>query len=220
MLTVSDNGAGITPELLPYVFDLFVQSDRTLDRAQGGLGIGLSIVKRLIEMHGGRVSASSPGSGRGSSFEIRLPLASPGEEATQAAVPLPAPRKRILLVDDNSDAADSLGMILQLEGHQVEVSYQSHGVIERVHAFKPDIVLLDIWLPDVNGYDIARAIRASADARDVRLVALTGYGQLEDRKKSRLAGFDDHLVKPVEPAMLQHVLNAAVIVPDAERHAL
>ena len=220
VLTVTDNGAGITAELLPYVFDLFVQGDRTLDRAQGGLGIGLSLVKRLVEMHGGRVAASSPGSGRGSTFEIRLPLASPGEEAAWAAEPLRALRKRILIVDDNSDAADSLGMILQLEGHQVEVSYESHGVLERVHAFKPDVVLLDIGLPDVNGYDIARAIRASADARDLRLVALTGYGQLEDRQKSRLAGFDDHLVKPVEHAMLQRVLNAPVIVPDVERRGL
>ena len=209
LIVVSDNGAGISAELLPHVFDLFVQSDRTLDRAQGGLGIGLSLVKRLVEMHAGRVAAASPGSGRGSTFEIRLPLASGREGAAPEALPgRPAPR-RILIVDDNADAADSLAMLLRLEGHTIDLSYDAREALQRVHTLRPDVVLLDIGLPHLNGYDIARAIRASAQLRDVRLVALTGYGQAEDRQRARAAGFDEHLVKPVDPTALQRVLGAA-----------
>jgi PAS domain S-box-containing protein len=206
VITVTDNGAGITPELLPYVFDLFVQSARTLDRAQGGLGVGLSLVQRLVELHGGRVAASSPGSGRGATFQIRLPLLRGDEpEVAETAVVRSAPR-RILIVDDNADSADSLGMLLELEGHEVELSYDARDALRRVQALKPDVVLLDIGLPHVNGYEVARAMRSSEGLQGLRLVALTGYGQAEDRQLARAAGFDEHLVKPVDPAALKRAL--------------
>ncbi len=187
------------------VFDLFVQSERTLDRSQGGLGIGLSLVKRLVEMHGGRVSASSPGSGRGSIFEIRLPLSKQDLEQV-GEDPVEMPPARILIVDDNADAANSLGSLLELEGHRIEVTYGSSDVLARARTFRPDIVLLDIGLPEMDGYEVARRIRALPEFRGVRLVALTGYGQAEDRQRAKSSGFDDHLVKPVEFPTLRRVL--------------
>jgi PAS domain S-box-containing protein len=207
VLTVADNGPGISPDLLPHIFDLFVQSERTLDRSQGGLGIGLSLVKRLIEMHGGRVAARSQGPGEGSIFEIRLPL-SKREIAHARESPVRIAPARILVVDDNADAADSLGSLLQLEGHTVVVTYTSTDALARLAEFKPDIVLLDIGLPEIDGYEIARRIRSSPDHRPVRLIALTGYGQAEDRQRAKTSGFDAHLVKPVEFSALQRVLAA------------
>jgi PAS domain S-box-containing protein len=207
VLTIADNGPGIASDLLPHIFDLFVQSERTLDRSQGGLGIGLSLVKRLIEMHGGRVAARSPGLGEGSIFEIRLPLSQQDIEHARE-LPLAMPGARILVVDDNADAADSLGSLLQLEGHTVVVTYTSTDALAKLAEFKPDIVLLDIGLPEIDGYEIARRIRASPDHRHVRLIALTGYGQLEDRQRAKTSGFDAHLVKPVEFSALQRVLAA------------
>jgi signal transduction histidine kinase/CheY-like chemotaxis protein len=205
VLTITDNGPGIPEDLLPHVFDLFVQSERTLDRSQGGLGIGLSLVKRLVEMHGGRVSASSPGSGRGSIFEIRLPLSKQDLEQV-GEDPVEMPPARILIVDDNADAANSLGSLLELEGHRIEVTYGSSDVLARARTFRPDIVLLDIGLPEMDGYEVARRIRALPEFRGVRLVALTGYGQAEDRQRAKSSGFDDHLVKPVEFPTLRRVL--------------
>jgi CheY-like chemotaxis protein len=205
VLTIADNGPGIPRELLPHVFDLFVQSERTLDRSQGGLGIGLSLVKRLVEMHGGSVSAWSPDPGRGSTFEIRLPLAKEDSEPLPEA-PVQTASARILIVDDNADAADSLGTLLELEGHRIEVTYGSADALARVGTFKPDIVLLDIGLPDMDGYEVARRIRALPEMTHVRLIALTGYGQAEDRQRAKSAGFDDHLVKPVEFPALQRAL--------------
>jgi signal transduction histidine kinase len=207
VLTIADNGPGISADLLPHIFDLFVQSERTLDRSQGGLGIGLSIVKRLIEMHGGRIAARSPGPGEGSIFEIRLPLSKQDIETTRES-PLAMPRARILVVDDNADAADSLGSLLQLDGHTVVVTYTSADALAKLPEFKPDIVLLDIGLPEIDGYEIARRIRASPDHSQVRLIALTGYGQAEDRQRAKASGFDAHLVKPVEFAALQRALVA------------
>ena len=209
VLTVTDNGPGISPELLPHIFDLFVQSERTLDRSQGGLGIGLSLVKRLIEMHGGQTSARSPGPGAGSVFEIRLPLSKQEMERAQEAA-YDMPRARILVVDDNADAADSLGSLLQLEGHAIAVTYSSADVFPKLSEFKPNIVLLDIGLPEIDGYEVARRIRASRDHERVRLIALTGYGQSEDRQRAEASGFDAHLVKPVEFAALQRLLAAQV----------
>ncbi len=213
VLTIADNGPGISPDLLPHIFDLFVQSERTLDRSQGGLGIGLSLVKRLIEMHGGRVAARSPGAGGGSIFEIRLPLS---KQAVEPALesPLAVAGRRILVVDDNADAADSMGSLLQLEGHTVVVTYTSAGALAQLADFKPDIVLLDIGLPEIDGYEIARRIRASPDYRRMRLIALTGYGQAEDRQRAKASGFDAHLVKPVEFSALQQVL-AGQVSPDS-----
>jgi PAS domain S-box-containing protein len=207
VLTVTDNGPGISPDLLPHIFDLFVQSERTLDRSQGGLGIGLSLVKRLIEMHGGRVAARSQGPGEGSIFEIRLPLSKREIEHARES-PVTMASARILVVDDNADAADSLGSLLQLEGHTVVVTYTSTDALARLAEFKPDIVLLDIGLPEIDGYEIARRIRSSPDHRHMRLIALTGYGQAEDRQRAKTSGFDAHLVKPVEFSALQRVLAA------------
>jgi signal transduction histidine kinase len=205
VLTITDNGVGIPAELLPHVFDLFVQSKRTLDRAQGGLGIGLSLVKRLIEMHDGRVSASSGGAGHGSKFEIRLPSAPATEELAREPRVL-APKCKILIVDDNADAADSLAMLLRLEDHEVSVAYSSKDALERVRSFAPSLVLLDIGLPGMDGYEVARRIRACPELEDIRLVALTGYGQHENKEQARSAGFDAHLIKPVEFADLERVL--------------
>jgi len=208
VLRITDNGIGIPQELLPQVFDLFVQSDRTLDRAQGGLGIGLSVVKRLIEMHGGRVSASSDGLRTGSTFEIRLPLVDRGHEPAVELAQSKVPARRILVVDDNKDAANSLAMILTLEGHQVESVYTAHEALARVPSFKPDVALLDIGLPEMNGYELARRLRDQPEAREIRLVALTGYGQAEDKERAWAAGFDDHLAKPADLRALQRTLAA------------
>jgi CheY-like chemotaxis protein len=206
VLAISDNGPGISPELLPQIFDLFVQSERTLDRAQGGLGIGLSLVKRLIEMHDGRVTASSAGPGHGATFEVRLPLAKYDEEqARETAVS--ASSARILVVDDNADAADSLKLLLQLDGHRVEAALSSAEALERVQSFKPDIVLLDIGLPNMDGYEVARRIRAMPALADVQLIALTGYGQAEDKVRAKASGFDDHLIKPVDYSALRQALE-------------
>jgi PAS domain S-box-containing protein len=214
VLTVSDNGAGIAEELLPRIFDLFVQGDRTLDRAHGGLGIGLSIVKRVLEMHGGEITAASCGARQGSTFVMRLPLST---EAAQPAVyppPIKAPAQRILIIDDNEDAADSLGMVLGLDGHEVIAAYTGEQALERAQSFRPDVVLLDIGLPGVDGYEVARRIRACKHLQGVRLVAVTGYGQDADKIRAREAGFAHHLVKPVEFAALQKILAATA---EAER---
>jgi PAS domain S-box-containing protein len=215
VVSITDDGPGIAEDLLPHVFDLFVQSKRTLDRSQGGLGIGLSLVKRLIEMHGGSVSASSPGPGRGSTFVIRLPLSS--QELGQIEEP-PAvvSRARILVVDDNVDAADSLAALLELENHEVEVAYGSADALERFARFKPAIVLLDIGLPDMDGYEVARRIRALSEVDPPRLIALTGYGQAEDRRRAKEAGFDSHLVKPVEFPALKRALADSPAAPRSE----
>jgi CheY-like chemotaxis protein len=206
VLSVTDNGVGIAPELLPQVFDLFVQSDRTLDRAQGGLGIGLSVVKRLVEMHGGSVSASSGGLRAGSTFEIRLPLIDRDDEPSISLTEGQVPPRRVLVVDDNKDAANSLAMILTLEGHEVESVYSAHEALVRAVSFKPDVALLDIGLPEMNGYELARRLREHPEVSAIRLVALTGYGQAEDKEHAHAAGFDDHLVKPADLRALQQAL--------------
>jgi PAS domain S-box-containing protein len=203
VIAVSDNGSGISPHLLPRIFDLFVQSDRTLDRSQGGLGIGLSVVKRLIEMHGGTVQAHSDGPGRGAVFIFRLPLVQRASLDPQPGEPGTVPARRILVVDDNMDAADTLVMMLRLDGHEVQAVYRGQDALEKVGSFRPQIILLDIGLPELDGYEIARRIRNLPDGKHVRLIALTGYGQEEDRARAFEAGFDDHLVKPVESGALQ-----------------
>lgn len=197
VVRVRDSGVGIAPDMLPAVFDLFVQSARTLDRAQGGLGLGLSIVRRLVEMHGGRVSARSAGVGRGSTFEIRLPLLQqPLAVAPAPAPPVDAPR-RVLLIDDNQDAAESLAMVLRADGHEVRTGFGPQDALSLAADWQPDVMLLDIGLPGMDGYEVARRLGATAARSRMRLVALTGYGQPEDIRRSAEAGFDDHLVKPV-----------------------
>ncbi len=206
VLSISDNGMGISAELLPRVFDLFVQGERRLDRAHGGLGIGLSIVKRVLQLHGGMVTVSSAGPAQGSTFELRLPLCTDAALAAPQSAPVKPTARRILIVDDNEDAADSLGMVLGLDGHQVICAYTGAQALEQAQAFRPDIVLLDIGLPGVDGYEVARRIRALPDLQTVRLVAITGYGQDADKARARAAGFAEHLVKPVEFAALQRIL--------------
>jgi len=206
VVTISDNGTGIAPDLLPHIFDLFVQSKRTLDRSQGGLGIGLSVVKRLIEMHGGSVSAASGGAGQGATFTIRLPrVERSGASASEVSMPLVA-GIRALVVDDNQDAAESLAMLLTLDGHTVEAVFSAEQALERIPAFQPDAMLLDIGLPGMDGYEVARRVRELPGGGQIRLIALTGYGQVEDRRRALAAGFDDHLVKPVEPTRLAQSL--------------
>jgi CheY-like chemotaxis protein/two-component sensor histidine kinase len=196
-IEISDTGAGIPPELLPQIFDLFVQSDRTLDRAQGGLGVGLAVVKRLIEMHKGEVSARSDGLGRGSTFEMRLPRVARPAPTPAVGEQFKSEPRRVLIVDDNTDAADSLGLLLKFEGHETHVVYSAKEALASMESFNPEVALLDIGLPDINGYDLARQIRKMPQFKALRLIALTGYGQNEDQQRARAAGFDDHLVKPV-----------------------
>jgi CheY-like chemotaxis protein len=198
LIEISDNGAGISAELLPRVFELFVQGDRTLDRSLGGLGIGLSVAKQLIEMHGGRVAAESEGLGRGSTFRLWLPLIERPGSLAGSAGETAAPARRVVIVDDNVDAADSLALVLQLDGHVTRTGYSARDALDLAVAFEPDVMLLDIGLPEIDGYEVARRIRASGRPAGVKLIALTGYGQVDDLRRAQDAGFDDHLVKPVD----------------------
>jgi signal transduction histidine kinase len=206
LVEISDTGAGISPELLPRVFELFVQGDRTLDRSLGGLGIGLSVARQLVEMHGGKLAAVSPGLGLGSTFTVRLPLIEKPGESSGDPPRARQPSKRVLIVDDNIDAADSLALVLELDGHVARPVYSAREALELAVAFKPDVMLLDIGLPEMDGYEVARRVRAQPRLERVRLIALTGYGQVEDLHRAREAGFDDHLVKPVDFATLARSL--------------
>jgi PAS domain S-box-containing protein len=206
VIGVVDSGVGMSAELLPRVFDLFVQSDRTLDRSEGGLGIGLSVVKRLVEMHGGQVGARSAGIGYGSTFEIRLPMVAAVPAATpETQTAKPAPR-RVFIVDDNADAADTLALLLELEGHAVHAVHSAGDAIDTIESFGPDVALVDIGLPDIDGYELVQRLRKHPGMAAVKFVAVTGYGQLEDRRRVRDAGFDDHLVKPVSLQALERAL--------------
>ena len=212
-VTVSDNGIGIEPDVLPYIFDLFTQAERTPDRSQGGLGIGLALVKSLVMLHGGTVEArAAPAGERGSEFEVCLPrLASKtGEPSTAAPEDAgQAPRQaqlRVLVVDDNRDAAELLGSVLEVMGHAVSVEYDGHGALERARCERPQVVLLDIGLPDTDGYELARRLRAIPELQASVLVALTGYGQPEDRRQAEEAGFDHHLVKPADLGQVADIL--------------
>ena len=202
VITITDNGVGIPAELLPRIFDLFVQSNRSLDRSQGGLGIGLSVVRRLIEMHDGRVSAASEGPGKGARFEVVLPVMDRPREMQEERSEQAVAGRRILIVDDNADSANSLAMILNLSGHVAESVYGAAEALERAAVFDPEVVLLDIGLPDMDGYEVARQLRDRGS--NARLVALTGYGQPEDVRRAQDSGFDVHLVKPVD---VQHLLR-------------
>jgi signal transduction histidine kinase/ActR/RegA family two-component response regulator len=205
---IRDNGAGISPELLPQIFEPFTQGDRSLDRSHGGLGIGLSIVKRLVDMHQGTVSAASAGLGSGTTFSIRLPRIEPPDRAAIDASGRSAPPHRILVVDDSPDAADSLAMLLRLEGHEVTTANSSAGALEAVRCEKPEVIFLDIGLPYMNGYEIARQLRADPRTAAIRVIALSGYGQEHDRKRSVEAGFDAHLVKPADIEAVNQILAA------------
>jgi CheY-like chemotaxis protein/two-component sensor histidine kinase len=206
VIDIADNGMGIPPMLLPRIFELFVQGDRAADRSQGGMGIGLSVVRRLVEMHGGEVSAFSAGVGSGSTFQIRLPLAEGPLERSAASAPgkFRTESQRVLVVDDNVDAADSLAALLQALGHEADVAYGSRQALELASALRPQIVLLDIGLPEMDGYEVAKRLRVAHGA--IAIVALTGYGGASDVERARAAGFDAHMTKPVSFEELQAVL--------------
>jgi len=205
-IAVTDNGVGISQELLPKVFDLFVQGERTLDRSQGGLGIGLSIVKRLVEMHYGRVSVSSAGHQLGTRFELRLPLLEGVTAVPSSPAAIPDTPRRVLIVDDNEDAANTMAMILKLEGHEIATAYSGVQALACMDEFKPEVVLLDIGLPGLDGFQVAKRIRAQAKYQRTRLLAMTGYGREADRQRTREAGFSGHLVKPVDFGDLKRML--------------
>ncbi|MGH8217509.1 MAG: ATP-binding protein [Steroidobacteraceae bacterium] len=215
LLRVRDTGMGISSGLLPHIFDLFTQGARTLDRAQGGLGIGLTLVKRIVEMHGGRVEARSVGPGAGSEFTVCLPLyagrSTAGAERRPPAVSTTrGSQVRVLVVDDNVDAAESIAMLLSLEGYDVRSVHAAQEALEAAQSFRPHLVLLDIGLPGMDGYEVARRLRAQQRIERLRLVAITGYGRPADRERAREAGFDEHLVKPVDPDALHEVLGAVI----------
>ncbi len=206
---VRDTGIGIKAEVLPGIWDLFAQGDRSLDRSLGGLGVGLTVTRRLVELHGGRVEAYSEGPGKGSEFIVTLPLLVPTErEATHStAMPIPQRSVRILLVEDNPDAAESMRMLLELLGHRVRVAADGIAALDAARANVPDVMLVDIGLPGVDGYEVARRIRKDPALKDVVMVALTGYGRDEDKQAAMAAGFDYHLVKPVNPDALSGLVS-------------
>jgi PAS domain S-box-containing protein len=206
-ITVRDSGSGIAPDLLPTVFDLFVQSRRTLDRSEGGLGVGLSLVRQLIELHGGSVTAESAGVGRGTTVRVCLPTARLTGAPDRPDQPPTARRRRILVVDDDEDSANSLAMMLQLEGHEVSTAYGASSALSAAEKLKPEVVFLDIGLPQMDGYEVARRLRAQYGSACPHLIALTGYGQAEDRARAFTVGFAAHATKPIDPQQLQRVLS-------------
>jgi PAS domain S-box-containing protein len=210
VLRVADEGAGIAPELLPSVFELFVQGERNLDRGTGGLGVGLNLVRRLVELHGGRVEAASPGLGQGSVFTVRLPALAeaPEEPGPSVAAPAASSRKRILVVEDNADNREMMHILLEGSGHVIHEAGDGVSGVELAVQLEPDVILIDIGLPGIDGYQVARQIRAKLRDR-TRLIALSGYGQPKDKQLAFDSGFDDHLLKPVDPARLLSVLSAA-----------
>ena len=217
VIRVKDTGIGIAPELLPHIFDMFTQAALPLERAQGGLGVGLSLVDRLVTLHGGTVSAESGGTGQGSQFTIRLPAwNTPRPPAPEPKVePRHASDRqcRVLVVDDNEDSVDSLAMLLRMLGHEVATSNDGETALSVAAEFRPDVAILDIGLPKLNGYDLAKQIRDMSWGGDVVLVALTGWGQEQHRRRSAESGFDHHLTKPVELEVLQQILSEVAGMP-------
>lgn len=212
VIRVKDTGIGIDPLMIPRVFDLFVQAERRTELSSGGVGIGLSLVKKLVELHGGRVEVFSAGVGRGSEFIVMLPAADrpaasgrarvEPERTARARSPL-----RILLVDDNADSADGLGMLLEMQGHDVRVAYDGATALETAKTFRPQVAMLDIGMPLMDGYELARRLHAAPETSETLLVAMTGWGQEEDQRKGREAGFAHHLLKPFEPSTVEKLLD-------------
>ena len=210
VVTVEDNGVGIPPPMLTRVFDMFAQVDRSLEKSQGGLGIGLNIVKRLAEMHDGSIVAESDGHGTGSRFVVRLPVVltvttDRPDDHNEDPKAKPA-RRRILVVDDNVDGASSLAMMLDIMGNETQTAHDGLEAVALAEAFKPDVILMDIGMPKLNGFEACRRIREQPWGRNVVIVAQTGWGQEDDKRKSQEAGFDFHMVKPVDPAALEKLL--------------
>jgi CheY-like chemotaxis protein len=216
VLAIRDTGIGMEPELLARIFEPFSQADGSLDRSRGGLGLGLALVKALVELHGGSVEAGSPGPGLGTEVALRLPLAVPAEEGSVADPTPPAAAdgtqrsRRCLVIEDNVDAAESLGLLLRLTGHESEVAFDAEEGLEKARRLRPEVVLCDIGLPGrMDGYAVARAFRADPELRPTFLIALTGYGQEEDRRRALDAGFDTHLTKPADLDVLRRLLAEA-----------
>jgi PAS domain S-box-containing protein len=210
VVVVQDNGVGIEPRVLPHLFETFTQADRSLDRSKGGLGLGLALVKGLVELHGGEVRAASPGPGRGAEFSVRLPA----EPEPAALTEMPAAPKRegrhlrILVVEDNQDAADSLRMLLELYGYEVTVAYSGPEGVAAAEEWRPDVVLCDIGLPGLDGYGVVGRLRRNPSTAKARIIAVTGYGGDEDKRRTAEAGFDKHMVKPIDPGALEQLLTA------------
>jgi signal transduction histidine kinase/ActR/RegA family two-component response regulator len=212
-ISVKDEGAGIAPEFLPHMFDLFAQADQSLDRSQGGLGIGLTLVKHLIELHGGHVFAASEGLGKGAEVTVCLPahVGEAGKAAAPVATMRLAPTKhsasRILVVDDLAASAETLMTLLEMEGFEVKIANEGQEALAMAREFRPDVVLLDIGLPGMNGFEVAHGLRAQPESRDALLIALTGYGEAESRNRSAQAGFDFHMTKPADVNLLLTMLS-------------
>jgi signal transduction histidine kinase len=213
MVSVRDTGIGISAPMLPKVFDMFMQADRSTHRSQGGLGIGLTLVKRLVELHEGSISVRSDGPGKGSEFTVRLPVnAVRPERTTKPPVSQRGdslPQRRVLVVDDNKDSAASMGMLLKFLGTDVQVAYDGATALATIESYRPDVVLLDIGMPGMDGFEVARQVRQRAEFDSIMLIALTGWGQAEDRHRTQTAGFDHHLVKPADITALQSLLLSA-----------
>ena len=209
VLTIKDSGIGISSALLPHIFELFVQGDTSLDRAKGGMGIGLALVHQLIRLHGGTVSAQSAGPGQGSTFTVHLPCIAPPASLPEPVLPKIMHEKhwRILMIEDNEDARSMLSQLLQLEGHEVLEACTAQEGLQLAGSEQPDLVIVDIGLPDMTGYELAEQLRANVLTQTMGLIAMTGYGQAEDRAHALAAGFDFHLIKPVEVDRLLAVID-------------
>ena len=216
VVRVTDNGIGIPDEQMPHIFEMFGQVETALDRSQEGLGIGLSLARGFVEMHGGQIGARSEGIGKGSVFTVRLPLARPAHDAGVGEAPnadvLPHPpvagRRRVLIADDLRDSADSLALLLETMGHEVHVAYDGEEAFQAIEDLRPEVALLDLGMPKMSGYDVCRRIREMPWGRQVTLIAQSGWGQDEDRRRTRDAGFDHHIVKPIDPAALDALLRS------------
>jgi CheY-like chemotaxis protein/two-component sensor histidine kinase len=208
VVTVRDTGAGVSQELLPRLFEPFMQAEKTLDRSAGGLGLGLALVKGLVELHGGSVAAHSDGPGKGATFTVQLPVERRKVPRYTVAEPPrdERPADRVLVIEDNVDSAQCLKMVLEMNKHVVEVAYSGSAGIEKAHAFRPDVVLCDIGLPGMNGFEVARSMRGDPDLHAVPLIALSGYARAEDIEKAMAAGFDVHLAKPPDFEVLERTM--------------
>jgi CheY-like chemotaxis protein len=212
VLRVKDTGIGIATDALPHIFDLFVQADQAGKRSQGGLGIGLTLVRNLVEMHQGTIEARSDGLGKGSEFVVRLPVATQEPSETSDAAPTDklrtatATAHRLLVVDDNKDAANSLAALLRLQGHEVRVAHNGLSGLEIAKTYRPEMIFLDIGMPEMDGYEVARRLRNDQDLKNIVLAALTGWGQQADRQRTAEAGFDHHLVKPADSKIVESLV--------------
>jgi two-component system CheB/CheR fusion protein len=209
-IRIRDSGVGVAPDILPRIFDPFVQADSSLDRSQSGLGLGLALVKSVVELHGGAVEARSDGLGKGTEFVVRVPVDAEAVGAADAERHLSdhPGHRRVLIIEDNVDAADSLKEALELDRHEVVLAYDGPEGIAKAREFKPDVVLCDIGLPGMSGYEVAKALRADETLRSARLVALTGYAQPEDLQRATESGFDGHVGKPPSLDKLEEVMRA------------